>query len=324
MIDRRLVLKLLSTAALMDLAGPAAANEFAGKSGRIIAPFSPGGPADTLSRVMAEGYRRHLGVTYIVENKVGATGNIGASEVARSNPDGLTLLVTNTSLVMNPFLFKKTKVVDPFAELLPVTALATTTFAFVIPGNSPETTFEGWVNRVRKTGRATYGSFGVGSANHLYGFALGKKLGINLDHIPYKGDGPALTDLMNGIIDCGFFSVGSVSELVKSGKLRALAVTGDEPNTVVRNVPTFFGLGISDYGKGGWLGIFAPAGTSEALRITLADATATTLSEPVVNARLGAFGFNLMSSTPTQFAEMVRDESERQAQRIAESGASLD
>lgn len=323
-LDRRAALRMLASMA----AAGAAPSTFAQArlprtTGRLVVPFPPGGPSDTLARIVADGLQKQLGATFVVDNKPGATGNIGAAEAARAAPDGMTLLITNTSLVMNPFLFTKTKVVDPFKELSAVSALGTTTFAFVVnTAATPETSLKDWAERMRRKTQVSYGSFGVGSTNHLYAHDLGAKLQLPFLHVPYKGDAPAVQDLLGGQIDCAFFSIVSASRA--GDRLKALAVTGEERSAQFPNVPTLKELGIAGFEQGGWLGLLAPAGTPVETRRLIAKATTDTLATPEAREKLAASGITLFGTTPERFDDMIRSESVRLAARIKASGATLD
>ncbi len=325
--SRREVLALMAgaagSAALPGFAQAQAQTRLPKATGRLVVPFPPGGPSDILARIVADGLQRHLGATFVVDNKPGATGNIGAADAARAAPDGMTLLITNTSLVMNPFLFTKTKVVDPFKDLSAVSALGTTTFAFVVnAAATPETTLKDWAERMRRKGQVSYGSFGIGSTNHLYAHDLGTRLSLPFLHVPYKGDAPAVQDLLGGQIDSAFFSIASASRA--GDRLKALAVTGEERSAQFPNVPTLKELGIAGFEQGGWLGLLAPAGTPLETRRLLARATADTLATPEAREKLAASGITLFGTTPERFDDMIKSESVRLAARIKASGATLD
>ena len=321
--SRRKVLALMAAAGAGSAALPAfAQGRLPRTTGRLVVPFPPGGPSDILARIVADGLQRQLGATYVVDNKPGATGNLGAADAARATPDGMTLLITNTSLVMNPFLFTKTRVVDPFRDLSAVSALGTTTFAFVVNGSTPEATLKDWTARMRGKTQVSYGSFGIGSTNHLYAHDLGTRLQLPFLHVPYKGDAPALQDLIGGQIDCAFFSIASASRA--GDRVKALAVTGEERSAQFPGVPTLKELGISGYEQGGWLGLFAPAGTPLETRRLLARATTDTLGTPEAREKLAQSGIQLFGTTPEKFDDMIKSESVRLAARIKASGATLD
>ena len=295
-----------------------------GGQGKIVVPFPPGGPTDLLARILADGYQKLLDVSYVVENKPGVTGNLGAAQVAASPANGLNLLVTNSSVVLNPLLFKRTKVVDPFTELAPVSALGTTTFALAVPANTPEKTLDQWLERMKRGERGSYGSFGVGSASHLFGYDFASRHSLQLEHIPYKGDAPAMQDMLAGVLTCSFFAVGSAKPVYDSGRIKVLAVTGDERSKLFPDIPTFGELGIKGFETAGWLGLLAPAGTPIDTRRTIAAATTTILSSAEATSKLSAFGIILFGTTPERFAEMMKTELSAQAPRIKASGAALD
>lgn len=322
MIDRRSALRALAIATACAHSFANAQTRLPRSTGRVVVPFPPGGPSDVLARILADGWQKSLGVTYVVENKPGATGNIGAAEVAKAAPDGMTLLVSNTAVVMNPYLFTKTKVVDPFKELSAVSALGTTAFAITVPASTPEAALRDWAERMKKKSQVGYGSFGVGSANHLYGHDLSGKLGLPALHVPYKGDAPAMQDLMGGQIDFAFFSIASARSA--GDRVKVLAVTGDARAAQFPDVPTLKELGIAGFELGGWLGLFAPAGTPLETRRLLAKATVDILATPEARQKLSTAGLQLFGTTPEQFEDMMKSEGERQGARIKASGAALD
>jgi tripartite-type tricarboxylate transporter receptor subunit TctC len=292
------------------------------KPGRIVVPFPAGGPSDVMARLLADGYQRLLGTTYVVENKPGATGNIGAQDVARAQPDGLTLLLTNTAIVMNPALFTRTRMVDPMTELSPVSALGTTAFALIVPASAPERTLKDWLARMQAKPQVFYGSFGIGSSNHLYGHDFAGKTGLKGNHVPYKGDAPVLQDLIGGQLDFSLMSVGSAQRA--GDRIKVLAVTGEQPAAQFPQAPTLKSQGVEGFEIGGWLGLFAPAGTPPDLRRRLAQATVEIWNQPEVRQKIEGFGLQPFGTTSERFDEMVRAEALRQGARIKASGAVLD
>lgn len=292
------------------------------RGGRIVVPYPPGGPTDVLARLLLDGYQRALGTTFVVENRPGATGNIGAAEVARATPDGNTLLLTNTAIVMNPVLFTRTPVVDPFKELTPVSALGSTAFALVVPAPAAAPSLRAWLERMRQKPAVFYGSFGIGSSNHLFAHDFAAKASLAAQHVPYKGDAPVLQDLLGGQLDFAFMAVGSAKRV--GDRVQVLAVTGEARGPQFPDAPTLKELGIAGFETSGWLGLFAPAGTPIDKRRAIARTTVDVLNTPEAREQLAQFGLQVFGTTPERFEEMVQAEATRQAARIKASGARLD
>lgn len=326
-LGRRLALKVGAAAGVCALnALPARAESPLPKGqGKIIVPFPPGGPTDTLARMLADSFRSSLSTTYIVENRPGASGNIGAVAAMSGTADGLTLLLTNTQVVMNYFLFKHTKMVDPFRDLTPVTSLGRVIYGFAVPASTPENTLKAWIERMRKTNGGSYFSGGVGSTGHLFGHEFTTKAGLkSFEHIPYKGEAQPAQDLMGGSVQCGFLSAITAKPLFDAGRLKILAVTGESRTPLFPNVPTMAESGYRGFERGGWIGLLAPAKTPIQIRRIIAKATQDALNDSETTRRLTQVGYVLGASTPERFGEAIAVESKQQAERLLASGASLD
>jgi tripartite-type tricarboxylate transporter receptor subunit TctC len=293
-------------------------------TGKIVVPFPPGGPTDVLARILADGFQKQFEATYIVENKPGASGNLGAAQAANATANGLTLLLTNTQVVTNHYLFKRTKVVDPFKELEPVSALGKVVYGFLVPASTPESTLPQWIERMRKERHGTYGSVGVGSTGHLFGHEFSSKASLPFQHVPYKGEAPAAQDLLAGVLTCGFFSAVSAKPLLDGGRVKALAVTGESRSALFPGAPTLQEHGFQGFESGGWIALMAPAGTPIEVRQAISKAAAAILGTADATKRLSVFGAIISATTPERFAEIMKIDAQLQAERIKASGAALD
>lgn len=276
---------------------------------RIVVPFPPGGPADTLVRLLiesglGEGYGRKL----VVDNKPGAGGLIGTQAVARAPADGSTFLLTPTFFLQNAIIHEKPGY-DPFGDFVAVSGVGTTYAVFAVNADHPAKTLAEFVTHVRQqAGAVSYASAGAGTATHLAGFTLGKLAAVNLNHVPYRGEAPAVQDLLGGHVSCGFFAVASVQPYVASSRLRILAVAQPQRMPEVPDVPTMGEAGLDHpvFHTVGWFGLFAPAGTPPALVHRMAATMTDVLGKPALMRRLVDYGMQPWSTTLGDFAAMLR------------------
>jgi tripartite-type tricarboxylate transporter receptor subunit TctC len=286
---------------------PAAAQTYPSKPVRIIVPFSAGGPADLLARVIGEKLTHGLGQTIVVLNKDGAGTILGVDMAAKSNPDGYTLLLGNVAMVINAASGKKLPY-DMLKDLAPVSLAFTQPLILVInPAIQLSSVKELVAYAKSNPGKLKYGSSGVGTSIHLTTELFRTAVGINMTHVPYKGVAPAMNDLLGGHIDLMFPGITPAVPHVKSGRLKALAVTSRERTDALPDVPTFIEEGVN-FEATGWYGMLVPAGTPRDIVTRLHAELVKVLRLEDVKERLASQGGEATSSSPDQFAAFIRAE----------------
>ena len=287
-------------AACMSIPIGAHADAYPSQSVRIIVGQAPGGATDVVARLIAARMTQTLGQGVVVENRTGNAGSIAADYVAKSRPDGYTLLVVSSSFAINPAL--SALPFDAQKDLAPVTLLAEAPFVLVVNPSFPAGSLPELLKLAdAKPGTLTYGSGGHGSSGHLAGALLEQLSGRHFIHVPYRGAGPALTDVMGGHIDFLFASVLSSSQAVKHGQLKALAVTSAKRSSALPNVPTVAEAGVTGYSATTWYAILAPAGTPAAIIDRVAAAAKSAVDAPNVRTILRDDGAEPVGSTPAEF-----------------------
>ncbi|KRC36088.1 LacI family transcriptional regulator [Acidovorax sp. Root219] len=329
MMKRQQVLGLL-TAAMALAAWPAAQAQAPGanwpnKPIRWVVPFPPGGAMDAIARTLGEKAGQALGQPFVIENKAGAGGNIGAEFVARQPADGYTLMITSIGMATNKPLYGKLSY-DPIKDFAPVSLLAVVPNVLVTNATQPDVkTAADVIAAARKApGKLTYGSAGNGTSIHLAGEVFNSLAQIDMLHIPYKGSGPAVADLLGGQINYMFDSITSARPHIQSGKLRALGVTTAKRSATLPGVPTLAEAGLPGYEVSPWFAVFMPAGTPAPIVNKLNAALRDAMKQPDVVARFETIGAEPVGSTPTELAKHLARESERWAKLIAERGIKLD
>lgn len=288
---------------------------------RMIVPFSAGGPTDILARALAEEFPRLLGQSMIVENRLGAGGNLGAEIAARSPPDGYTLVMgASGAFAINVTLFPKLPY-DVVRDFAPVSLATILPMVLVVHPSLPVKTVRELIDLAR-TRQLSYGSAGNGTSIHLSTEMFNAITGINMAHVPYKGVSQAMLDLVGGQYPLMFSDAMTALPQVNAGKLRAVAIT--TPSPLYPGVPTFIDSGIAGYDPSVWYGVFAPAGTPKDIVNRLAAAIAKGLQTPQVRDRLAAMGARTVGSTPEEFGEFVKAEIARWAKVVKASGARVD
>lgn len=272
---------------------------------RIVVPYPAGGATDVLARMIAAELQTAWNATVIVENKPGASGNIGGTQVAKAQPDGLTVLMGITALVQLPNLVKMP--FDPLKDLAPVTEVARSQSMLMVPADSLAGNLRQFVALARANPRRySYGSYGNGTSSHIQGELLKLQAGIDVVHVPYKGSAPLITDLLGGQLTGAFVDSASIAPHLKGGKVKALAVTGTQRNRLLPDVPTFAELGFKDFEPVGWFGMFMPAATPTPLIARFSTEAARILRLPASRARIEGLGLNPVGNTPQEFARTVR------------------
>ncbi len=321
-LSRRSALRL-ATFALVAGAAPTAGAEppaYPTKPVRLVIPYPPGGGTDITGRAMAQRLSELLGQSVVIENKPGATGMIGAAAVAKAAPDGYTVLFGAASeMAINASLFRN-MTYDPRTDFEPVTLVATFPLVFVAPA-STSSSLRDMVDAARaKPGSVSYGSIGSGSPQHLAAELLSSMAQVKLLHVPYKGSGPLVQDAVGGHLDMAVSSVPAAVPLVRSGKLRALAVTSMRRSEALPDVPTMAELGYPGYEFNTWVGVALPKGTPKEIAARLREALGTALASNDVQATLRDQGAVPEGSSPEQFAAFVRDEVSKSDRIVAAAG----
>ena len=312
-----------AVALLLPIAG--AAQNYPSKPIRLICPFPPAGAVDIASRATAYELSRILGQPVAVENKPGAGGNLGGAEAVRSAPDGYTLFMTTSGIqAINPALYAK-MAFDPNKDLVPVAALVSLNNVLVVHPSVPAKTVQEVIALAKKDpGKWTYASSGNGTSIHMSGAMFTQLTGTDMLHIPYKGSGPAVTDLLAGQVNMMFDNIPSSLPHIKAGKLRALATTGAKRDPALPDLPTLAEAGVRGYESGVWFGLSVPAGTPREIIVKLNAAALQAAKAPEFVKRMTDLGYNLIPSTPEQMAAMNRAELARWAPIVKSSGAKID
>ena len=315
---RRLALGLAS----LGLVGNAHAQEWSpSKPIRIVVPIV-GSTNDVLARLVAPKLQEALGQPVVVENKPCAGGNIGANEVAKSVPDGHTLLVGyNGPLAINVGLFDKMPY-DPLKDLAPITLAVKSPQYLVVNPATGITSVKDFVARAKAApGKYSYGSVALGSASHLTMEMLKSAAGFHMTHIPYRGAGPAVTDLIAGNIQAGFFVPGNVQQFVKEGRLRLLATSGSKRFASTPDIPTLSESGYKDFEASSWIGFLAAGGTPAPIIERYNREIVKILNQPDIRKRLQEMEFDVVATTPKQFSDWIRTEITRWGKVIKDTGA---
>jgi tripartite-type tricarboxylate transporter receptor subunit TctC len=274
---------------------------------RLVVPFAPGGVTDTSGRVIAEALSKRLGQQVIVENKAGASGNIGTQGVATAPPDGYTLVLGfDGTLVINPHVFPSIPF-DTVKDLAPVGKIGDADLIIVAHPSFPAKTLRELIDYSKKDPKGvSYGTSGVGGTPHIAGELLAQQTGAKLVHVPYKGGGQAMADALGGQIPLVFTAVAGAQQHVKSGKLAAIAVSSSKRSTSLPDVPTFVESGVPDFVVSSWVGILAPARTPQAIVERLNRELNAVLATPEMIEQLGKLGIAATPGTPDAFGAQIK------------------
>jgi tripartite-type tricarboxylate transporter receptor subunit TctC len=320
MIKRHLLIALA-----LAFAAPVFAQGFPNKPVTLVVPFPPGGGTDTGGRVIAEQLGRRWGQPVIVENKGGAAGQIGADHVAKSKPDGYTLLLGNIGTqAINPLLYPKMPY-DADKAFAPVSLVAELPLAMMVNPSVPAKTAAEFIALAKsQPGKMSYSSSGAGGAPHLATEMFKDQTGAFILHVPYRGGGPAIADLLAGHVQLSFMTVLEASGHIKAGKLRALAVTGDKRVPAFPDVPTLAEKTLPGFNAISWIGLLAPAGTPQDVQDKIAADVRAVLADEAVKARFVALGGVPRATTPAEFAKLITDDRARYAQIIRSRNITID
>jgi tripartite-type tricarboxylate transporter receptor subunit TctC len=314
---KMLAVALSAALAVCGLAESASAQDYPNRPLRIIVPFPAGGGVDTMARLLAHKMTDIVKQPVLVEHKPGAGGNVGSDFVAKSAPDGYTMLLNVNGIAISPSLYRKLPF-DPLKDLVGVTQVAATQFILTASPKLEAKTVQEVIALARaKPGALNYASSGVGAPLHLQAEIFKHAAGsLEILHIPYRGDAPMLTALLSGDVQIAFMPQSTGSKQVEAGQLKGLAVTGRKRWPNLPNVPTMSEAGIKGMEDGSWYGLFVPAGTSPAIVQTLQQAMVKTLADPEVSARIRATGQEPVGSPTADFQAFFKSEVERFARVI--------
>jgi tripartite-type tricarboxylate transporter receptor subunit TctC len=312
-------------AALVCAAAPLAsfAQNYPTRPVRIVVPYPPGGGTDVVARTIAQKMTETLGQPLVVDNRGGANGIIGTDLVAKAKPDGYTVLITIASHSINPNLYAKL----PYDsnDLAPVSLLAQYPFVITIHPSLPPKTLKEFIAFAKaRPGQLSFASSGNGSGPHLGMELFNSMAGIEMVHVPYKGAGQAMTDLLSGQVPVFLNNFLAGMQMIKAGKLRALAVTSPKRSAAMPDLPTVAEAGVPGYSVIGWYGMFVPAGTPAPISNALLDAAVKALKSKDVNDRLTGEAAEIVASNPQQFAEFLKVEQDKWAGVIKKAGVRIE
>ncbi|HEV3009377.1 MAG TPA: tripartite tricarboxylate transporter substrate binding protein [Burkholderiales bacterium] len=293
--------------------------QFPSKPLRLIVPFAPGGSTDIFARLIGERAALTLGQPVVVENRAGAAGNIGANEVVRAAPDGYTLLMATTGVMAINNALYKNMTYDAAKDLEPVIYVASITNVLIVPPDLPAKNVAELVAMAKKEpGKLTFASSGAGASTHMSAELFKSMTGTDILHVPYKGSGPAMPDLMSGRVHMMFENAPGAVSHIKAGKLRALAQTGLKRSPALPDVPTVAESGVPGYESLSWSGIAVPAGTPRAVIERLNKDLNTVLATPEMRQKLEEQGAETIGGAPEAFAQHIRAEREKWSRLIRE------
>ena len=301
------------------------AQEWPNKPIRWIVPFPPGGAMDVMARALAEKSSKSLGQAVVIENKPGAGGNIGADFVARSDADGYTMMITSIGMATNKYLYPKLSY-DPVKDFSPVSLIAIVPNVLVTNATQPnvKTVSDVIANAKAQPGKLNYASAGNGSSIHLAGEVFTSMAKIDMQHIPYKGSNPAVTDLLGGQVNYMFDSITSAKPHIDSGKLRPIGITTSKRSKALPNVPTIAESGLPGYEVTPWFAVFVPAATPKPIVNKLNAALLDALKSPEIKAKFDGIGAEPLGTTPDELASYLNKEIERWGKVISTNNIKSD
>lgn len=301
----------LAASLALAIAATASAQPFPAKPVNIVVPFPPGGGADALTRTMQPALSKLWGQTIVVENKPGAAGAIGADAVSKSAPDGYTLIMSSTAGITE----------KNFQRFAPITLVSASPYVVAVNPKVPAASIRELVELAKKQpGKLTFGSSGAGAASHLSAELFKSMAGVDMLHVPYKGTGQAVTDLIGGQIDVMFAPAQTVMPHVQGGRLKALAVTSLKRSSTLPQLPTVAESGVPGYEAVGWFGLFAPVATPREIVAKISADANKVMDDPEVKQRMLAMGAEPSGSTPEQFGKFVREEMAKWSRLMRERG----
>ena len=324
---RRLIALSTGSAVALSLSGRAAwvqmqSLDWPNRVVRFIVPFAAGGPTDIVARVVTEQLSKIWGQQAVIENRGGAGTNIGNEMVARSDPDGYTVLFATASLAVNRSLYRSLSY-DPIADFAAVSLVSRFSLFMFVPNSLPTKSVMEFVAYAKAyPGKLTLASPGTGSTPHLAGELLKQMAGIEMAHVPYRGASPALNDLIPGRVDC-YFGSGALLENMRSGQLRGLAVTGAKRDPVAPELPTIAEAGVPGYEVTSWHGLFVPARTPPEIVRKISVDTIAALADPVVKSKLEQAGYMVVGSSPHELQTLLKSEIDKWSAVIKRIGIKI-
>lgn len=290
---------------------------------RVIVPFPAGGGTDLVARILAEQLSQTLRQQMIVENKAGANGNLAAAFVAKSDPDGYTLLFTNTSIMTIAPSIYSNLTFEPLRDFQPIVRVAEVPNLLLVNADVPAKTVAELIV-LAKPGKLALASGGSGSVSHLTGEMFKLAAGVQMLHVPYKGNAPQIADLVANQVSVGIADMSGALPQIKAGKLRALAITTNKRSDLLPDVPTLAESGLLTFESSVWVGMVAPAGTPAPIILALAKAINDIVARKEVADRIGESGFVMVGGSPAEFSARITEEAKHWKQVVAKSGATVD
>jgi tripartite-type tricarboxylate transporter receptor subunit TctC len=305
-LGRRAAIALI---AALPVAARAQSPAYPTRPVRIIVPFPPAAGTDILARAYGQALSEHWGQPVVIENRAGASGLIGAEAAARSAPDGYTILMSNSSTLAISPAIRTTMPYNSVTDFAPVALVGANDSALVVRANSPFRTLSEVVEAARaRPGILTYSSAGTGTSTHMAAEFFKQMAGVEIEHVPYRGSAPALTDMLGGQVDMNFNTINAVMTAVRNGQARALATTGATRDPLLPDTPTFAELGLTGYSASGWLGFVVPAATPPEIVSSIANAIRRVGSVPAFRERVASIGMRPLMSTPAEFRAIIGPE----------------
>lgn len=317
------IVRAAAAIAATTLALAAQAQAWPTRAVKIIVPFAPGGFTDVVARILQTQLSAALGQPVVIENKPGAGSTIGTAEVAKARPDGYTIAMVSTTHVITPSIYKQMPY-DALKDFTPVMKLAEGPYVLVVHPSLPARTVKELVELAKaEPGKIDYASSGNGSSQHLVGALFGQMAGVKLNHVPYKGSGQAMQDLVGGQVKVSFVGGPNAVPYLANGKLRALGVTTSKRSADLPDIPTIDEAGVAGYDATLWLGLLAPPGTPAEVVAKLREGVTKALSTPEARKLVNSAGVDVALSTPEEFAALMKSELERWGKVVRETGATV-
>ena len=324
MVIKNIITAVAIAAAAVCGTAYAQSGNYPSKPVTIVVPFSPGGATDIMSRTLAERLKNRLGQPVIVENKPGAGTMIASEFVAKSAPDGHTVLLAASSLGIAPALYSKVNY-DPVKDFTPISLVASVVHVLSVHPSVPAKNVAELVTWVKANPtKANYGSVGAGTSTHLESELFNTMAGVKMEHVPYKGSAPALLDLVSGNINVMFDAYASSKPFIADNKIRLLAVTTAQRSKLLPNVPTVAESGLPGYEAMPWLGFVAPAGTPAPVVNKFHAELMEVLKEPAVQEKFQSLGLDIIGNKPAEFSEFIKKDIVKWAKVVKDSGAKAD
>jgi tripartite-type tricarboxylate transporter receptor subunit TctC len=317
-------MRLLVALALAVAFSASAQDRYPAKPIRLVVPFAPGGSTDIFARLVGERVSGAVGQPVVIENRAGAGGNIGAEAVARAAPDGYTLLIATTGVMAINNALYKNMTFDAAKDFEPVSYIASITNVLIVPPDFPAKNVEELIAAAKsQPGKLSFASSGAGASTHMSAELFKSLTGVDIVHVPYKGSGQAMPDLLSGRVSMMFENMPGAISQIKAGKLKVLAVTGLRRSPALPEVPTVAESGVPGYESLSWSGIAAPAGIAREVVLRLNREIGAILSTPEMRTRLGEQGGEAIGGPPERFAEHIRAEREKWAGLIRSRGIAV-